>query len=207
MQVDQSGGALSTFGIILESDAKLPSVATIIAGEPVPGSWWGHSKGHTIYEAIEALQTHGDVVATKLVSGKITYVHRRLWPALLGVASSRGSWQMKGLSPLARSILKEVSEAGELRTDELPWIGSHTAKSPGEAVRELEKKLLVHSDEIHTATGAHAKRVESWEHWVGRVGFGEERMTSDRAKREIGNVVNGLNLQFEAKGRLPWKNT
>lgn len=59
-------GALSTFGIILQSDPRLPSVATIIAGEPVGGSCWGHPKGHAICAAIEELQAHRCPTAWRL---------------------------------------------------------------------------------------------------------------------------------------------
>ena len=33
---------LAECGLLLESDAKLPSVAGLVACAPVRGSWWGH---------------------------------------------------------------------------------------------------------------------------------------------------------------------
>jgi hypothetical protein len=48
-------------------------------------SWWSHSKGKEIFRALDALP-EDQVVSTKLVGGKVTLIHRRLWPELLAVA-------------------------------------------------------------------------------------------------------------------------
>jgi len=29
--------------MLLETDARLPNVASLIAGEPISGSWWSHA--------------------------------------------------------------------------------------------------------------------------------------------------------------------
>jgi hypothetical protein len=64
----------------------LPSLAEAVAGGPIRGSWWGHPKGRAIYAACEAVEASADVLRCKLVDGKVTYVHRRLWPALARLA-------------------------------------------------------------------------------------------------------------------------
>jgi hypothetical protein len=71
-------------GIVLASarHATVPSFAAAVAGEPIRGSWWAHPKSHDIFRALSALDEDGDVVFTRLVDGKLTIVHRRLWPAL-----------------------------------------------------------------------------------------------------------------------------
>ena len=74
--------ALARWGLLLLSDARYPSLASVIAGAPVRGSWWGHPKGRAIFNASCALER--DAEAPKLVNGKVTFVHRRLWPALAG---------------------------------------------------------------------------------------------------------------------------
>src|SRR5262245_65698284 len=75
--------ALIEHGMLLESArGPLPSVAEMIAGEPIRGSWWGHPAGHAIFDALNTLAESPDVVRTRLVNGKVTLVHRRLWPAL-----------------------------------------------------------------------------------------------------------------------------
>jgi len=58
------------------------------AGEPIRGSWWGHPAGHAIFDALNSLTESPDVVRTRLVNGKVTLVHRRLWPALARLADS-----------------------------------------------------------------------------------------------------------------------
>ena len=44
-------------------------------------------KGREIFHAVKAIGASPDVLVCKLVEGKITYVHRRLWPALIKLAS------------------------------------------------------------------------------------------------------------------------
>jgi hypothetical protein len=74
-------------GMLLESArGPLPSVEEIVAGEPIRGSWWGHRQSHEIFEVINRIADSPDVVRTRLVNGKVTLVHRRLWPALVRVA-------------------------------------------------------------------------------------------------------------------------
>jgi hypothetical protein len=144
------------------------------------------------------------VIVTKLISGKVTYVHRKLWSAVLVLGTAGEPWQLEGLSFTARSFLDMVIEHGEWRTDDVPWLGGSKAVSPGEAARELERLVLVHSEEIHTRSGAHTKRLESWERWVERTGFQGENLTPAQAKEILEEVVTNLNKQFNGKGRLPW---
>jgi hypothetical protein len=75
-------------GVVLQAArGPVPSLAAAIAGGPIRGSWWGHPKGHEIFRVAEAISESDDVLVCKLVDGKITYVHRRLWPALVRLAS------------------------------------------------------------------------------------------------------------------------
>jgi hypothetical protein len=79
--------ALVEHGMLLESArGPLPNVAEMVAGEPIRGSWWGHPASHAIFDELNALAASPDVVRTRLVNGKVTLVHRRLWPAVARVA-------------------------------------------------------------------------------------------------------------------------
>src|SRR5947207_13341485 len=79
--------ALARHGLLLlASDSLFPSVVSLIAGEQVRGSWWGHPLGHTIFRIASELDDHPDVLSCKLLAGKVTFVHRRLWPELQAVA-------------------------------------------------------------------------------------------------------------------------
>ena len=69
----------------------VPSLAEAVAGGPIRGSWWGHPRSHAIFAAAEAASEHPDVLVCKLVNGHVTYVHRRLWPALVRLAGRFGA--------------------------------------------------------------------------------------------------------------------
>jgi hypothetical protein len=64
----------------------VPKLTEAIAGEPIAGSWWGHPKGHEIYAALQVVTADDDVLVCRAVNGKVTLVHRRLWPALIAAA-------------------------------------------------------------------------------------------------------------------------
>jgi hypothetical protein len=85
-------------GIVLESArGPVPSLAETIAGEPVRGSWWGHPKGNAIFACSRAIRNSDDVLTCRLIDGKVTYVHRRLWPALVRLS---GSFAADRLAPI-----------------------------------------------------------------------------------------------------------
>lgn len=190
-------------GFLLESDPKLPSVCTLITGEALRGSWWSHPQAQTIFQVNEQLEAQQDVLITKLISGKVTFVHRKVWPQLLAVGSARAEWQLKGLSADARALLVMIDAKGVLRTDKVSWPQSRKTK-PGDAARELEKNLLVVASQVHTESGAHAKTLETWQHWVKRSGFSRTKISVKGAMKNLEDQLGKLNQQFGAKARLPW---
>ena len=195
---------LKHHGLLLESDPRLPSVCTVITGQPLSSSWWSHPLAQSIFRVNEQLVDHGDVLVTKLISGKVTFVHRRLWSEILAIGVAREAWQTKGLSPGALRLLKLVDERSSLRTDQLDWPGNARLK-PGEVVRELEKRLLIHSEEFHTESGAHAKLIETWQRWAKRIGFTPKRILLVDAKKKFGEEIRAMNEEFGARARLPWE--
>ena len=85
-------------GMLMQSaKGPLANVADLVAGEAVRGSWWGHPNGHAIFDALQVLSDSPDVVRLRLVNGKVTFVHRRVWPALVRVASSFSPKQLAAL--------------------------------------------------------------------------------------------------------------
>ena len=190
----------------MESDPKLPSVCTLITGAPLKGSWWSHPLAQTIFQVNEKLEDHPDVLMTKLVSGKVTFVHRALWPAIIAIGTSQETWQMEGLSASAQTLLKLVQAKGTLQTDQIVLAKSEAARKikPGDVARELERKVLIHADQIHTASGAHAKVLETWEHWSKRTGFAQPSIPIDRAKADLEKRLRKLNEEFNGTARLPW---
>jgi hypothetical protein len=102
-------------GMVLQSArGPLANVAEWIAGEPIRGSWWGHKAGRQIFAEIGRVLGSTDVVATRLVNGKITLIHRRLWPALVRAAD---------LFPPERlaAVDEEHTATGAHRTKETPF--------------------------------------------------------------------------------------
>jgi len=76
-------------GLVLESArGPVPNLVEAIVGAPVKGSWWGHAKGKEIFNRLNGLRDSKDVVVCRLVGGKVTYVHRDAWPALVRLASA-----------------------------------------------------------------------------------------------------------------------
>src|SRR5215471_20192594 len=75
-------------GIVLQAArGPVPSLAAAIAGRPIRGSWWAHPKSREIFRILSSVSESPDVLVCKLIDGRVTYVHRRLWPALVKLAS------------------------------------------------------------------------------------------------------------------------
>src|SRR6202011_1892928 len=74
-------------GVVLESArGPVPNLAEAVAGERIRGGWWGHSKGRKIFAATRAVRKSPDVLVCRLLGGKVTFIHRRLWPAVVRLA-------------------------------------------------------------------------------------------------------------------------
>ena len=113
-------------GALLESArGPLPNVAELVAGEPIKGSWWGHPRGHEIFAELNVLADSPDVVRMRLVNGKVTLVHRRVWPALVRVADR--------FAPRQLAVLHEEHTAsGAHRVVEVPfpeWVPKEVASA------------------------------------------------------------------------------
>jgi hypothetical protein len=198
--VEQARAELERYGLLLFSDATLPSLVGLVVEEPLRGSWWGHPRGHVIYHALNSLADHRDVLSTKLVAGKVTFVHRRLWPAVYGVGCAREAWQIENLSPAAAWLLREVDAEQEVQTDLVVRPPEITLKV-ADAARELERRLLVHATEVHTASGAHARVLQTWPRWASDVGFAaSQRLPAEAARSELEAAAERLGDGV----RLPW---
>jgi hypothetical protein len=135
-----------------------------------------------VLEALEAGTT-----TAKLLLRKQTLVDRRLHPELAAIGRERAAWQLDGLRGDADDLLAVVMHAdGPLRADDLSTAGSR----PGpDVIRDLERRLLVASEEIHTGSGRHAKVLRSWDAWAEDAGLGAlpdppaARATFERSSR------------------------
>jgi hypothetical protein len=141
----------------------LPSVVGEVCGGRVRGSWWAHPKGRIVYAVSSALEDSPDVLAAKLVQGKVTFVHRALWPALVRFATDRRrrAGLLPALGATARRLLAEVERRGEVR------FAGRAPPDPS-ARAALEARWLCVSTSEHTASGRHAAVLRSWRRWAGR---------------------------------------
>ena len=102
-------------GVVLASaKGPVPNLAEAIAGEPIRGSWWGHANGAEIFRALGVVDDSPDVLCFRLVDGKVTYVHRRLWAALVRLADAIGEERLT-------AIKQEHTEAGAHRNVLTPF--------------------------------------------------------------------------------------
>jgi|SRR5580658_2593142 hypothetical protein len=192
MDLQELLGRLREVDLLLDTDPTFPNVTALLAGETVRGSWWTHPKAHEMYKVASELRGHSDVLAIKLVSGKITFIHRPLWMAVLAIGTAREPWQMRGLSREASALLRKSDQEASLM-------------SSGDAVRELEARLLVQAQSVHTERGFHKKQVQSWKSWADSVRLGPVALTPAEGKAQLESVVARLNKQFGAQGTLPWR--
>ena len=97
-------------GVVLESArGPVPSLAQVIAGEPIRGSWWSHPKSPEIFAVTRAVRDSDDVLVCRLIAGKITFVHRRVWPALVRVADRLPSVRLSQLREVHTSSGRHVT--------------------------------------------------------------------------------------------------
>lgn len=87
MTADEAIAFIRERGVVLASGkGPVPRLTEAIVNAPIKGSWWGHRKSHQIYAILQAVADSKDVLVCRLVDGKVTFVHRRLWPALVRLA-------------------------------------------------------------------------------------------------------------------------
>ncbi len=136
---------VETHGLVLASaQGPVPRMSEAIAGEPIRGSWWGHAKGGEIYRVLGFVEESPDVLVCRVIDGKITLVHRRLWPALIRAA---GRFAPERLS----RIVQEHTATGRHVNHETPfplWADPHSLAAV---------ELLTESDALD-ALGEWARR-------------------------------------------------
>jgi hypothetical protein len=186
---------LDQHGLILVTDKTLPDVAHTLAGGPIRGSWWGHEAGTRIFDCLTALTHDEEVLGVPLISGKVTLVHARLWPALVAVGSERAQWQVKGLSSESLALLSVVQNAGPVRSDQAD------PKPSRATVKALSRALLVHSEQVHTESGAHAIQLMDWGTWAK--GRGLPIVSANEGRTALEGALVSLK-SLGGQGKLPW---
>lgn len=183
--------ALDRQGLLLVTDAVLPSVAGIVAREPIQGSWWSHPRSHEIFSVLERLEECDHALLVKLLSGKQTFVDKTLWRDFFSVATAKATWQTQGLSREERSLLRRVELGDPVRA--------------GKGSKTLESRLLAHGRNIHTETGAHAKVLTSWSACTRKLGFRFRAKDSIVSRRPFEERIDSWKNEYGKQATLPWQ--
>jgi len=96
------------------------NVAHFVADEPIIGGWWAHPKGKAIFAALSELDDSDEIHGFKLFEGKITFAHRKVWPALVRLGRE---------GVIAGELLALIESSGE-RNVIVPfpeWVDAETA--------------------------------------------------------------------------------
>ena len=112
-------------GVVLASaKGSAPRLTEAIIGEPIKGSWWAHSQSHHIYAILEAVTESEQVLVCRLIDGKITLVHQRLWPSLVRLAGRFAPGQLA-------QIREQHTPSGRHAKLEIPypqWVPPHVTE-------------------------------------------------------------------------------
>lgn len=191
-------------GLLLVSGTEITDIRRLVSKSPPSGSWWNDPKANSIFAIGELLEDHPDVVVAKIVAKKVTFIHRRLWSELFAVATSRADWQMKGLSSTARKVLIRLDKEQTADSTTLTKAG---VTKPSNVTRELEYHLLIHSAQVHTSSGKHAKVLQSWTSWADSISFMPRTIEATAAADSFEKCVSQINPTARLERLLPWITT
>jgi hypothetical protein len=127
-------------GVVLESArGPAPTFVDFVAGKPVKQQWWSHPLGRQMFRLTRIIRDSPDVVTCRMIDGKITYVHKRVWPALVKLS---GRFDKKNLA----AVREEHTSTGKHRLVKTPfprWIPAEVIQLGGK-LSEAEAKSLLH---------------------------------------------------------------
>ncbi|XXF76705.1 RNA methyltransferase [Myxococcaceae bacterium GXIMD 01537] len=179
---------------LVVTEVPSPGVASLVgevAGGPVAGSWREHAKGRLMYRLGRVLRASDEVLALRLVEGKVAFVDRSLWAAVYRVVMdpSRRRAALAGLSPESRALLEQVERERRVL---LPKVGAGT-----KAREVLEERLLAQASETQREDGRHVAVLRAWRDWASPT-LQEAAMTlsyedaRERLRRACGGAPAGL---------------
>ena len=112
-------------GVILASaKGTAPRLTEAIVGETIKDSWWTHPQSRRIYAILVSVSESEQVLACRLLNGKITLVHRRLWPSLVRLAKRFAPEQLA-------QVRDEHTSSGRHISREIPfprWVPADVVK-------------------------------------------------------------------------------
>jgi hypothetical protein len=110
---EQALAFVERHGVVCES-ARVrgtPSLADAIAGEAIRGNWWSHRASKRIFALTRAVRDAPQVLVCKLIDAKVTFVHERVWPALVRLAGRLPAERLARLREVHSARGQHVLEA------------------------------------------------------------------------------------------------
>jgi hypothetical protein len=137
---DEALRFLEIHGVVLESaQGPVPTLVDAVLGRRRQGgSWWGHARGHEFFRLTRILRASEDVLVCRLIAGKVTYVHRRVWPALARLAGTIAPKRLE-------AIREEHTKSGAHRVRATPfrrWVQPEVVTAAA-ALTEGEARALL----------------------------------------------------------------
>lgn len=115
MNTNEAISFVKEHGIVLASaKGPVPRLTEAIINAPIHGSWWAHPKSRQIFKVLRAVADSEDVLVCRLVNGKVTFIHRRLWPALVRAAKRLPARRLA-------KVHEEHTQAGRHITRQIPF--------------------------------------------------------------------------------------
>lgn len=137
MTFNQAMTFIREHGIVLSAArGPVPRMVDAIAGEVIHGSWWAHPKSHHIFAIFQQLADSPDILVCRLVQGKVTFVHRQAWPALVRLSDRIAPERIA-------QVHQEHTAKGHHVAHEVPfpaWVPEHVFDEAG---RLSESEALV----------------------------------------------------------------
>jgi len=156
--LDDAAAFLEQMGLLLQSPHPyLPSLFGAAQGQPAkPGAGgFGQWPAHAWSWAGE-LAERDDVLLTKVLLGKRTLVHRRLWPALDAAVRER-----QPEDTAERAVLDVLAEHDAVRTDQLRYPGQEE-RAGKRALGRLEALGLVTCRPVLVDAHRHVALARAW---------------------------------------------
>ena len=130
-------------------------------------------------------------------SGKVACLQRRDYPPGVHAQSRR---RITDYGVRLRSL---VEQQGAVRTDELTPARRAPRVKRKNPAQELEQRLLVHTRQVHTDSGAHARLLSTWDHWAAEEGVSQTTAPAV-ARTRFEAVLSEWRAELGGKATLPW---
>jgi hypothetical protein len=101
-------------------------------------------------------------------------------------------------------MLAVVDRADSIRMDQ--YRRMHPGKENSDDARTIALRMLAFADDVHTESGAHARRLTTWQSWAKDHHIAMDSLpTASEARAELERIVASANTECSATASLPWQ--